>query len=145
MTFGALNCGRRLDGRNGQNRHDLHGFSGKDREMRMVFKQPRSRLMGVRLNNHVGAQLVACVFDPALRDLLGLAERAAGAGNRSVVLFHPRLPGSHSLLHVGPPLLLGQCVPRAHTRAGFAAKENREKSVIRAHCCPAISRIDSIG
>jgi len=47
--------------------------------MRMPLEEFGRSLMRVRVNDHVGTHLIACIFDAALRDFFGLAERSAHA------------------------------------------------------------------
>ena len=47
--------------------------------MRMPLEEFGRSLMRVRANDHVGTHLIACIFDAALRDFFGLAERSAHA------------------------------------------------------------------
>src|SRR5262249_35114955 len=124
---------RRLGARYRQNRHDLHGISRKDRKVRMLLEQLGGSIMRFRANDRVGTHLVAYVFDAALAHLFRFAERSAHTDDCSVMLFDPRFPGRHPLLHLCVSCLLGKGVPGCHTRAGFAAKEDGEKRIVRAH------------
>ena len=45
----------------------------------MPFEQLGRSLMRIRANDHVGAHLITCIFDAALGDFFGLAERSAHA------------------------------------------------------------------
>jgi hypothetical protein len=47
--------------------------------MWMPLEEFGRSLMRVRANDHVGTHLIACIFDAALRDFFGLAERSAHA------------------------------------------------------------------
>ena len=55
----------------------------------MVFEELRGGFMRLRTNDREGSHLVAYIFDTALSDLLGLAERSTHADNRALVLFDP--------------------------------------------------------
>jgi hypothetical protein len=55
--------------------------------MRMVLEQLGGRLVGFRAHDHEAAHLVAHVLDPALSDLLGLAERTMSTQNTYLALF----------------------------------------------------------
>ena len=50
--------------------------------------------------------------------------------------FGPRLPGRHSLLCLGLPLLLGKRFPCRHARARFAAEKNSKISYRRHQASP---------
>src|SRR5512142_1561995 len=80
-----------------------------------------------------GAHRVGDIRDPLRIGLLGLAERTAHGDDDALVLLHPGFPRCDS---PGLPRLafgLRQGVPRRPLRTGFAAKEDREISVIGAH------------
>jgi len=62
----------RLGARYRQNGHDVDGFPGKDRKVRMPLEQLGRSLMRIRANDHIGAHLIACIFDAALGDFLVL-------------------------------------------------------------------------
>src|SRR5215510_16363115 len=81
-----------------QNGHDLDGFPGKDCKVRMPLEQPGRSLMRICANDHVGAHLITCIFDAALRDFFGLAERSAHADDCGLMFFGPRLPSCYPLL-----------------------------------------------
>lgn len=81
----------------------------------------------------VKAYLVADVLDPALRNLLGLAERPAHGLNRRLMLFGPGFPGGHALLFLGAPFGFGKRHPGLHARAGLAAEKDGEISIVRSH------------
>src|SRR6516165_7082658 len=124
---------RRLGARYWQNRHDFHGISRKDREVRMPLEQLSGGVMRFRANYRVAAHQVAYVFNALLAHLFGLAERTAHGDDCSVVLFDPRFPGRDALLHLCVSRLLGKGVPGCHTRAGFVTEEDGEKRIVRAH------------
>src|SRR5215472_9584857 len=58
--------------------------------MRMPLEEFGRSLMRVRANDHVGTHLIACIFDAALRDFFGLAERSAHADDCGLMFFGPR-------------------------------------------------------
>jgi hypothetical protein len=57
---------RSLGTRYRQNRHDLYGISGKDREVRMLLEHLGGSVMRFRANDRVSAHQVANAFDAAL-------------------------------------------------------------------------------
>src|SRR5258707_8458643 len=63
--------------------------------MRMPLEEFGRSLMRVRANDHVGTHLIACIFDAALRDFFGLAERSAHADDCGLMFFGPRLPSGY--------------------------------------------------
>jgi hypothetical protein len=99
----------------------------------MVFEELRGGFMRLRTNDREGSHLVAYIFDTALSDLLGLAERSTHADNRALVLFDPCFPCSYSIAFLCLPFRFGKAIPCRHFWAGFAAKENSEISVVGAH------------
>src|SRR5262249_49069529 len=101
----------RLGARNRQNGHDLDGFPGKDCKVRMPLEQLGRSLMRIRANDRVGAHLIAGIFDAALGDFFGLAERSAHADDCGFMFFGPRLPKPF------PPLFASQAVPLREGRS----------------------------
>src|SRR5258706_11211181 len=101
--------------------------------MRVVFKELRRGFVRFRAYDRIGSQLIAYIFDTALRDLLGLIERSTHAGDRTLMLFDPGLPCSNSLAFLCSSLHFGKGVPRLPAGAGFAAKKNRKICVVHAH------------
>jgi hypothetical protein len=81
--------------------HHLHGFSRKNREVRMLLEQLGGGVM----------RLIAYVFDAALANLFGLAERPAHTNDCIVMLFDPRFPGRDPLLHLCVSGFVGKSVP----------------------------------
>ena len=63
--------------------------------MRMLLEEFGRSLMRVRANDHVGTHLIACIFDAALRDFFGLAERSAHANDCGLIFFGPRPPSGY--------------------------------------------------
>src|SRR2546430_1701369 len=116
-----------------ENGHDLDGFPGKDRKMRMPLEEFGRSLMRVRANDHVGTHLIACIFDAALRDFFGLAERSTHADDCGLMFFGPRLPGGYPLFLLPESLRFWQRIPCCHSRARLAAEKHREKCVVCAH------------
>src|SRR5215813_11538058 len=113
--------------------HHFYGFSREDREVRMVFEELRGGFMRVRTYDRECSHVIAFIFDTFLSDLLSLAERPTHANNRCLVFFDPRLPCCNSLLFLCSPLRFGEGVPSLPLWAGFAAEENNEIGVVRAH------------
>src|SRR5262249_38431837 len=99
----------------------------------MVFEELRGGFMGVRMYDRECSHVIAYIFDTFLGDLLGLAERPTHADNCCLVFFDPRLPCCNSLAFLCSPLLFGEGVPPLPMWAGFAAEENSEIGVVRAH------------
>ncbi len=99
----------------------------------MVFEELRGGFMRLRPNDREGSHLVACIFDTALSDLPGLAERSTHADNHALVFFDLCLPRSNSIAFLCLPFRLEKGIPCRHFWAGFAAKENSEISVVGAH------------
>src|SRR6516165_5326638 len=89
--------------------------------------------MRFRANHRVAAHQVADVLDAVLPHLFGFAERPAHTHDCSVMRFDPCFPRRDPLLHLCASRLLGKRVPSCHTRAGFAAEEDGEKRLVRAH------------
>jgi hypothetical protein len=123
----------RLGARYRQNGHDLDGFPGKNRKVRMPLEQLGRSLMRIRANDHIGAYLIACIFDAALGDFFGLAERSAHTDDYGLMFFGPRLPGRYPLLLLRKPFRFGKGIPCCHSRVRLAAEKHREKCVVRAH------------
>jgi len=61
----------------------------------MPFEQLGRSLMRIRANDHVGANLITCIFDAALGDFFGLAERSAHTDDCGLMFFGPRLPSRY--------------------------------------------------
>src|SRR5262245_61467624 len=116
-----------------QNRHDLDGFPGKDRKMRMPFEQLGRSLMRIRANHHVGAHLITFIFDAPLGDFFGLAERSTHADDYGLMFFGPCLPSRYPLLLLRKPFRFGKGIPCCHSRVRLAAEKHREKCIVRAH------------
>jgi hypothetical protein len=102
-----------------QNGHDLDRFPGKDRKVRMPLEQLGRSLMRIRANDHVGAHLITCIFDAALRDFFGLAERSAHANYCGLMFFGPRLPSRYPLLLLRKPFRFGKGIPFHAVIRGF--------------------------
>src|ERR1035437_2603389 len=108
-----------LTTRDRQNRHDLNGFAGKDRKVRMVLEHPCRGFVRFGANDGKGAHLVADVGNAARADPLGLAKRSAHRGERGLVLLHPRLRSGNALFLLRLSLRLGQ--RKAKEKEGIAA------------------------
>src|SRR5262249_4944090 len=102
-------------------------------KVRMPLEQLSCSLMRTRANDHVGAHLIACIFDAALGDFFGLAERSAHADDCGLMFFGPRLPGRYPLLLLRKPFRFGKGIPCCHLRVRLAAEKHREKCAVRAH------------
>src|SRR5262249_17797781 len=61
----------------------------------MLLEQLGRSLMRIRANDHVGAHLITCIFDAALGDFFGLAERSAHADDCGLMFFGPRFPSRY--------------------------------------------------
>src|SRR5258708_36674240 len=98
--------------------------------MRMPLEEFGCSLMRVRANDHVGTHLIACIFDAALRDFFGLAERSAHADDRGLMFFGPRLPSGYPLFLLRESLRFWQGIPCCQSRGRLAAEKHREKCVV---------------
>src|SRR5260221_12486080 len=89
--------------------------------------------MRVPVNDHVGPHLIACIFDAALRDFFGLAERSAHADDCGLMFFGPLLPSGYPLFLLRESLRFWQGIPFCHSRVRLAAGKHREKCVVATH------------
>jgi hypothetical protein len=110
---------------------------GATRTSRDVFTPGAIRYKADELS---GIALTSCNHEPFNWEKFGKnlratvnAPRSTHANNRGMMFFAPRLPGSYTLLLLCLPLLFRKGVPCGHSRAVFAAKENSEKCIVRAH------------
>src|SRR5437660_9367057 len=110
-----------------ENGHDLDGFPGKDRKMRMPLEEFGRSLMRVRANDQVGTHLIACIFDAALRDFFGLAERSAHANDCGLMFFGPRLPSGSPLFLLRESLLFWHGIPCCHSRVRLATDAQHDE------------------
>src|SRR6516225_6096761 len=94
--------------------------------MRMPLEEFGRSLMRVRANDHVGTHLIACIFDAALRDFFGLAERSAHANDCGLMFFGPRLPSGYPLFLLRESLRFWQGIPCCHSRVRLASEKHRE-------------------
>jgi hypothetical protein len=72
--------------------------------------------------------LIACIFNAALRDFFGLAERSAHANDCGLMFFGPRLPSGYPLFLLRESLRFWQGIPCCHSRVRLAPEKHREKS-----------------
>jgi hypothetical protein len=89
--------------------------------------------MRVRANDHVGTHLIACIFDAALRDFFGLAERSAHANDCGLMFFGPRPPSGYPLFLLRESLRFWQGIPCCHSRVRLAPEKHREKCAVSVH------------
>jgi hypothetical protein len=99
----------------------------------MPLEQLDRSLMRVRAKDHVGAHLIACIFDAALGDFFSFAERSAHVDDCGLMFFGPRLPSRYSLLLLRKPFRFWKGIPCCHSRVRLGAEKDREKCAIRAH------------
>src|SRR5262249_36209507 len=66
---------------------------------------------------------IACIFDAALRDFFGLAERSAHADDCGLMFFGPRLPSGYPLFLLRESLRFWQGIPCCHSRGRLAAEK----------------------
>jgi len=118
---------------NGQHGHDLDGIARENGKVRMPVEEPGGSLVRIRSHNRECAQLIAFIVDPTLRDLLGFPQWPAHADNGGVMFLDPRLPSCYAFLFLRAAIQFGQGVPGHSSRTGFAAKENCEIGIVRAH------------
>ena len=90
-------------------------------------------LMRIRANDHVGAHLIACIFDAALGDFFSFAERSAHVDDCGLDVFRPTPSKPLSPLLLRKPFRFW----KGHSMLPFAvclgAEKDREKCAIRAH------------
>jgi len=123
----------RLGARYRENGHNLDALPGKHRKVRMSFEECGRGFMRVRANDHVGAHLIARIFDTALGDLFGLTERSAHANDCGLVFFSPRFPSRYPRFLPNESLCFWKSIPCGHLRVRFAGEKHREKCVVRTH------------
>src|SRR5450631_2448591 len=110
----------------GQHGHDLDGVAREDGKVRMPLEEFGGGLVRVRAYNRESAHVIVRIIDPALRDLLGFAQRSAHGDDDGVMLLDPGFPRRHAFSFLLTAIAFGKSVPGHSSRTGFAAKEHCE-------------------
>src|SRR5271170_7339840 len=99
----------------------------------MLVEELCGGLMRIRAHNRECTDVIARILDPTLRDLFGFPQGTASADNNCLMFLHPCLPGHHAFSFLGTTIGFGKSIPGHTSRAGFAAKEHCQISIVHAH------------
>src|SRR5262245_43748891 len=99
----------------------------------MLLKELGGSFVRIGTDNDKSAQLLACIFNATLRDLLGFAQWSTHADDGGLVFLDPGLPRRYALSFLGAALGFRKGVPGRSPRTGLAAEKHGKIGIVRAH------------